>query len=89
MKKLLILLRKNHTQINQYKNILFYNYLITFTCIFIVVLFIFLPIGITPTDDKTIGIEKGAPKNPRLALKTMLSVIISMALTIIYAKFTI
>ena len=90
MKKLpLLLLRKNHTHINPYKNILFYNHLITFTCIFIVVFFICLPIGITQNDDTTIGIEKGAPKNPHLGLKTMISVIISLVLTIIYAKFTI
>lgn len=60
------------------------TFIITVTIIWSVVLFIILPIGVKIPDKVEIGHADSAPENPQIGLKTLISFIISVVLTLVF-----
>lgn len=63
------------------------SYIVVFTCIWWIIFFITLPFGVKTIDSSKRGFDSGAPKNPRIGLKMLITTLITSFLTIgvIYA----
>lgn len=58
------------------------NLFVFFVFVWLVVFFITLPIGIKEEDNVQKGHDSGAPKNPKIGRKILISVIISVFITL-------
>jgi predicted secreted protein len=58
--------------------------ILVFSCIWWIIFFMALPVGIRNEDHFIEGQEKGAPKNPNLLIKAIVTTIVSIVLTSLY-----
>ena len=59
-----------------------FSYIVVFTCVWWVVFYMVLPFGVKTISPSKFGYDSGAPKNPHLGLKIIITSIIALALTI-------
>lgn len=72
------------TIIKYYQEMNITSLTVVFIIIWWIVFFIILPIGIKQEENPIDGNDKGAPKNPNIKLKILITTIISMVLSLIY-----
>lgn len=58
-----------------------FAYIVVFTCVWWVIFFMVLPFNVQTTKKPELGHDDGAPVNPHIGMKMVITTIISMILT--------